>query len=197
MSYEILATDGEYFVGGFWSADTSRIRLGDLDPIGMDQFGEYASEAIINLLPALSSERRIQASSLINDTSRKLADLPVRPVENTFTGAEDYQMLVDQQRALQGKGTDNPALAQELGEGIARAIGSHIGHTEIYYENNPFVVRDNRVVIAGTYEVEGMEFIHFSVNYLGGGDFGWPKEIGAPKSAIDAVKRLEAAAQQL
>lgn len=62
------------------------------------------------------------------------------------------------------------------------------------YPVNPFAIRDSNIVIGGRYEVDLVEFAHFTTYVLSGGFFGWDK-LGIPKEAKMALERLAEAVE--
>jgi hypothetical protein len=191
MSWEVVTVDGDPFSGGFFGADTSRIMLGELPAMSIDQFGEFAGDAMVGVLPHLSVKDRTEARNLIEAAKRKIDGRPVRTVENPYADASSADaMAADWDRSER---TGDKVGASLASEGIMKAVGADLGNISTHYSENPFIVRDTTVIIGGTYEVEQLEFMYFALNYLEGGGFGWDDELGVPATAAKAIAQVDLA----
>jgi hypothetical protein len=191
MSWEVQTVDSDPFSGGFFGADTSRIMLGELPAMGIDQFAGFAGDAMAEALPHLSAKDRTEARNLVNAAKSKTDGKPVRTIESPYADASSTDaMAVDWGRSSRIGDKVGASLAAE---GIMKAIGADIGNISTHYSENPFIVRDTTIVIGGTYEVEQLEFIYFALNYLEGGGLGWSDELGIPAAAAKAIAQIDAA----
>lgn len=188
MSTNVKTVEGDYFESGFWGADTTQVMLGELPSISIEEFGAYAKEAVLAFIPLLSVEDFKAAGQLIKFTRDLLASVSVRTIPSPYTGLEDPESVTHD--FVKAHGDLQSALAAE---GLAKAFGRTRGHLSIHYASNPFIVRQETVIIGGRHETSHIEFLLSALDHFEGGTFGWHPELGAPQTVHDAVREIDEA----
>ena len=213
MSYRIETLSGskepEF---GFWSADVTRVRLGELPAMSLEQFCDYATNSVIISYESATVQERTEIRAAFEDAIAFTKDLPVReenPLKmprlrqmaqtakdildtpygeieiNRFITEEEWHS--EMAEALNAGDKDKVfRLAQEMiiAANIAR------GTTVEDYNENPFRVLAHNVDIAGRYEVSFTEFAYFTSYILKGGFLGWSSD-GIPQKARESLAKIQ------
>ena len=193
MSFEVATTNGEVFTGGFFSADTSRIMLGDLPVITMKQFCEFSTEVLLEAIPQLDGHVLEEVQEHIAFAQSGIEGAAEREDSNPYTGFESIDVLMAAFDKAKKEG--NQREAEDASEAATMAMSEIFGNFCVLYEENPFVFRDGLVAIGDQYEVSVDEFASFTASYLRGGFLGWGSH-GVPDYAARAVEQLVQAAGQ-
>src|SRR3990167_1801030 len=77
MSYRIETLSGaKESEFGFWSADVSRVRLGELKAMSLEQFCDYAPNAVIISFESASQKERAEIKKVFSDAIELTCNLP-------------------------------------------------------------------------------------------------------------------------
>lgn len=213
MSYRIEtlsgASESEF---GFWSADVSRVRLGELEAMSLAQFCEYATNAAIISFESASQIEREEIKKAFGDaielthnlpeveeepldmvrlrrmvqTGKTILRFPYGDIElNQYDRGQDWEMEMQQALETNDKNKTSKLIQEMI---IARNIarGAAVGD----YQENPFAVNARHIDIMGKYKVSFVEFAYFTSYILRGGIMGWSNE-GIPKKARESLIKIQ------
>ena len=161
---------GEVEDCGFVFGDTELVRLGDLPAMPLDQFAEYSTETLLQIvaLRDLSSDVEERIKAQIAYACGRINQARINEV------------------ALSDKAS-NPASKLFL-KNIASQLAGHVVNPGRMYEHNPFTLERRHVTISHLYNVEFDECVLFSTHILSGGMMGWTT--GVPTEIKKHSERL-------
>lgn len=181
---------------GFFSADTNRIRLGELPAMPTVQFCGYATASILAAYSHANQEERAKMKGYVASAAASINRHSIRPTE-TVLDLPRYHLLQaeiirDQfvRELNQAIKSDDQARKDRLTDELLIALDTARGEVTQDYSQNPFTVQGSEVSIGGTYVVDIVEFTAFATNYMAGGMFGWDSR-GTPDYAYLALKTLK------
>lgn len=162
---------GNIYDCGVIFGDSERVRIGDLPAMPMDQFAQYSTETLTQILLSeetpqdLKDKTRTNIAFVYGRLSQAVSDRL-----NIRFSPEENQMI-------------------EIIESQSPKIALQIGNPERKYQANPFVLQGNQVNISNLYTVALPDFVAFATYILGGSMFGWTiKDV--PKTVKDSVQQL-------
>ena len=211
MSWAIETSRGE--IGGFgFVFGTSRIHLGDLPAMSVDQFAHYATEIITDSYRRATPDQKqlmqehisyaLESHRSNNSAIRNESPLhfPRHQVMKDFSVevSEDIPNTIVSQgqmdpefiREILTQEPNSRRGAQLMNEAEVAFQDAMFGHV-IDYSSNPFRVDRQSIAIGNTYF--GVPFSHFALfaaMTIAGGHYGWGEE-GIPRSANTAMESLQ------
>ena len=213
MSYRIETLSGaKESEFGFWSADVSRVRFGELEAMSLAQFCDYATNAVIISFDSVSQKERVEIKKVFSDaieftcslpeieekpldmprlrqmtqTGKAILESPYGEIElNQYKRGQDWDM--EMREALEADDKNRISrLTQEMIIATNIARGATIGD----YQENPFAVDARHIDIMGKYQVSFVEFAYFTSYILRGGIIGWSDE-GIPKKVRESLVKIQ------
>lgn len=182
MSYELETNRGNVEDFGFIFGDVNRVRLGALPAISIDQFAEYSSETLLQML---SSD---QVPSHIKEKVKQ----EIAFMYGRIHQAQLDQIATDMQR---GKILQETEISKIM-RIASNAMAGDIGNPERNYTENPFVLNDSKVTISKFYSVEILEFTSFATQIFSGGMFGWTPGNIIPEQIKEKAGKLMGALKE-
>lgn len=214
MSYEMETRNrGEVRDWGFFSADTSRIRLGDAPAIELHQFCDYATESLIASVDKVLPAQRQEIAEVVQIMNSRVSDLKIRTDENiaaefpSFANVRKTELAEGEagnlraqvgmihiprnisQEIKEAEEAGDLERASLLEEALVTAFNPSGVDIQDHFEN-PFKVVDTHIVVADLYDVDFQEFARFAVYVMHGGFIGWRRELGIPEYAHRGLQRL-------
>ena len=214
MSYEMETRNrGEVRDWGFYSADTSRIRLGDAPAIELHQFCDFATEVLIASVDKVSPAQRQEIAEMVQFMNSRVSDLKIRPDENiiaefpSFANVRKTELSEGESgnlRAQVGMIHVPTSITQEIREAenvgdleraslLKEALVTAFNPSGVDVQDhseNPFKVVYTHIAVGDLYEVDFQEFAKFAVYVMHGGFIGWRRELGIPEYAHKGLQRL-------
>ena len=199
---------------GYFSNDTSRVRLGELPPISVYDFSRYSTDILIQAFSDAPEQTRQEMKGIVRDLSLSVSEDKVRDTSDVAHLPRNYHVisrsvippspsnpnlefretklpdaLKDELReAMQ---SDNLEFKARVAENLAIALSEATAPIR-EYPITPFLLSENTVLISMTYAVDLLEFTVFSTYILGGGFLGWG-ELGIPDFVHQHIQRLNKA----
>lgn len=172
MTQVLRTKQGQEIDTGFWAADTSRIQLGDMEPISIQQFSVYAVETLIT-------------GGVIEGLPHNFRSDWVEPTHAARVQVEQLRTITHENSELRVLGIGE--LFAKLDEGtdrqsIARAMATHMPWVAAveFYESNPFVAKPSQHEVdfvnasrETIHTVEDTDFYYLTWIVLKGGIIGW------------------------
>jgi hypothetical protein len=172
MSYDLHTKTGS-IEAGFWGVDTSRVRLGELPPLTVQQYVGFAAQILIrDLIPKQEPAVREEWLHEANVVVESLRNVILLHSTGEYLAASSDELM----KAYES--TDDPLRHLELSAvNMARFVPVD---TAVYYADNPFLADERGLSVVvhdhdglPGYEVTAEEFFFFT-NYVNhGGLIGW------------------------
>jgi hypothetical protein len=187
MALMLATIDNGVIETGFYGPDTSKVQLGDLPPITIQQFSGFAISAARDVIPKLDPTDRQQWAADARTIHERVAALPTLRATGRFL-ARTQEELARQMPTVEGK--------EDEGEFWA-ALSATMAPTDeaLYYQDNPFIVdSEGQVSLTGeegvVHVISPVNFMNLAFRVLRGGMAGW-NERGVYEEVQDSVAALD------
>ena len=156
---------------GIIHGDSDFIRIGDLPALPIDQFAEFSTETLLQMLGS---------SDVPPDEKERIR------IEAAYSCGRVLQARIQDMNNMSRQNDPFAALAKTAGNHFA----SQIGNPGRMYERNPFQLLPDKVTISHLYDLKHIEFATFATSIIAGGVFGWG--FGVPESVANNAEKLKA-----
>lgn len=199
---------------GFFSNDTSRVRLGELPPISLYNFCQYSTEVLLQALREAPEQAKLEIAEMVRGLCLSTSQVKVRDTSDVVNLPRSHHVISKSvvppsplNPDLEFRATTLPeSLYAALREAfysddvqfkaqVAEELAIALSDTETpiqEYSETPFLLSEGVVFIGTSYEVNLLEFTAFSTYILGGGFLGWG-ELGIPDFVHQHIQRLDKA----
>lgn len=192
---------------GFTAGNTTRVGLGELPGISIDQFAGYSVDTLIRG-KGLYSWDQIRIMEEIVDLPG-LERVPVRFQSDSGLGSNLLiHRVVGSPEIEKAEGMsfmygsiqyseiahimeqENEVAKARLGLELSIAMSTSLGEGIEDYKINPFTLKTGHFQIGGVYDVAPDHYAGYVSKVLRGGIFGWNEHLGVPRSVLSSARQL-------
>lgn len=157
---------------GIIHGDSDFIRIGDLPALPIDQFAEFSTEALLQMLGS---------NDVLPEEKERIK------IEAAYSCGRVLQARIQDFNNRLSRRNDPLA---ERAKTAGNHFASQIGNPGRMYEKNPFQLFPDKVTISHLYDLSHIEFATFATSIIAGGMFGWG--FGVPEAVVNNAEKLKA-----